>query len=139
MYKEKLIELLKTVPKIKQDLEELRFWTIIKYNTKFKWKDTRNYFRYKWEWEWDNENYLPPYKMINNQAFIIIWNELEERHLRMYCESKNIKYIQYVSWLIELKIRWEIHKSISMDNSKSFSNQSEDFYEKLYNYLITIE
>jgi len=142
-YKEKLIELLKTVPEIKEDLEELKFWTRIEINW---WKMffksiiidaehidywiikyiTRHPLYYFLSWK-DKE-----FK-INKWELKIIWNPLEERHLRMYCEKNT-------TWII-IRSEWDIVNILQelfitkLDNTKSFDNQEDKVYESLFNYL----
>jgi len=74
----------------------------------------------------------------------IIWNPLEERHIRMYCEEKNIHYnFSNANFINEIKLsNFKILKeifSIIEDISKFFDNQTEEVYEKIYNYLITLK
>lgn len=146
MYKEKLIELIKEVPAIKDDLEELRFGTYILYHSRMIWiYINEKYFipRYeiytKWEnWtEYIDVNYEKEIEEINDMYFEIIWNPLEERFLMIYCENKWILLQRKSNWLIE----W-IHKNIEwsyfelqLDNTKDFNNQSEEVFKKLFNVI----
>ena len=135
MYKQKLIELLKKVPEIKEDLEKDKFL-----NTEYKviqrfeswefwtyeiWEEL-----YYWTLQFENVKYN------HENCLLKIWNELEERHLRIYCNSYKPKLNMLIDNLWKLWF-WACVICI-LDNSKSFDNQSEDFYEKLYNYLIKI-
>lgn len=135
MYKEKLIDLLKSDKKVKEAMEKFEFGTKIILKN-YIWEKTINqlvdwiiYFRVCW--------------MINKDISIndiekIIWLPLQERFIRMYCEDKWI----YIS--IETNIfyfldvcDWEI-KAIKMDNSKDFNNQSEEFYKDIYEKLYNL-
>jgi len=134
MYREKLTELLKTVPEIKQDLEEMK---------SHKWFHTKWMYNY-WFLLWPEDAFFPWiwYKKVDKEYLELQtfeW-ELEERHLRMYSDRKNIRL--FMNYFSNICYFWEDNKEVKickLDNSKSFSNQSEEFYEKLYNYLITIE
>jgi len=138
MYKEKLIELFKTIPEIKEDLEEL-----IDLKTKViyypnKWKS--------WPYEWiywnlyerDDDRF---YKFDITELDKIIWNPIEERHLRMYCKKNKIIY-QYnnMDWILSLSWMDDVfdREFKEYDDTKSFDNQSEHFYKELYNFLINL-
>jgi len=139
-YKEKLIELFKTIPEIKKDLEELRFWCILK---AINWIS---------EWQYIYLNKISKHILIeknlwqrckiNNitDEFEIIWNSLEERHLRMYCEKNNKKNIVFfldeLCEIIPQKETW-FHFSIlcKIDNTKSFDNQEDEIYKTIFYYL----
>lgn len=130
-YKQKLIDLLKTIPEIKEDLEELRFGCNVFYNWEYHilydykniwWKD---YINIGW---WLSEE-------MKNEYWIkeVIWNPLEERHIRIFSENKEVYICITTSWYI----CWtDIEKPIcQIDNSKSFDYQTEEFYKELFNFL----
>ena len=88
VYKQKLINLLCTIDKIKQDME----------------------------WYY--------------------WNNLDYHHLMIYCEKKRYAFAIWSTW----KLIWNRNEEwsyveIQLDNTKPFSNQSEEVYEQIFNYL----
>jgi len=137
MFKNKLTELLKTVPEIKSDLEELRFGC--KFINKYKLDEIDIIIsEIRW-WNfhsiiWWNQTHFPHISQIDK----VIWNPLEERHLRMYCESifrllivsENLIYLRYMDG-----DGYRTYAVCELDNTKSFDNQSEEVYEKIFNYL----
>lgn len=143
-YKEKLINLLCTVDEIKEDFEKIWphkwFRTEWLYNYWFLlWPDIA-FFPWRWCQKVDKE-------FLELQKFQ--W-ELEERHLRMYLNKFKIdtwdKFISRYSilflddYLIIQERNIEDYSmsdviSLKLDNTKSFDNQSEEVYEKIFNYL----
>lgn len=73
------------------------------------------------DWEWFKKEDIKE----------IIWNPLEERHLRMYTRTNILISFEFIS---------DNNRNIIcfIDNTKSFDNQSEEVYEKIYNYLNNI-
>ena len=133
-YKEKLINLLKTVPSVKEDLEELKFWTYIR---KQNWNTARISQTYLEDWYVvDNLSYCITLKDYN-----IIWNPLDYHHLMQYCENKKIEIhiISRTLWLFMLDKYWiadEFNAVIlELDNTKSFNQQTEEVYENIVNFL----
>ena len=141
MYKNKLISLLKEVPEIKEDLEDLIFWTEVELVWYF-WEKKINHlvdincleFFVCWIQE----------RFYKHNIKKIIWNEIEERHLRIYCDKDELcieffgKTIK-ISWMPSCSGQCIDDWFFTLDNSKSFWNQSEEFYEKIYNYLINLK
>ena len=145
-YKEKLIELLKEVLEIKSDLEELKFWC------KCKYKHSPDWWRSKWVYIWENSRFSTDLFRYNSnwnvvdisdkkewwKWFEVIWNPLEEHHLRMYCEKKWIEIFIDFEWKV-YSFKKELLEPYTLlfklDNTKSFDNQSEEVYEKIFNYL----
>lgn len=148
-YYQKLWELLKEVPEIKKDLEELRFWTDLFYKN---WK----------EWINHHETYIwmsHPYNWTNSQPIIknyhnyCIWsnfsikqlkelykinNPIEERHIRMYCEK--IKENTIINTNLDtLWVFFIWNCVIRLDNSKPFHQQDEEVYKQLYEYFISLK
>jgi len=129
-YKEKLIELLKTVPKIKEDLEEIKWWVWLKEKS---WLIYQNL--------WANKLFMPWHSIVNTTKEDIlsmqVIPELEERHLRMYLNEKLSENYYITAWWKFWYIWYynEKLKEIQLDNTKNFNEQSEDVYEKLFNYL----
>ena len=139
MYKEKLIELLKTVPEIKEDLERKIFWTDVRYRV-WPWhtivsqlisKNLKtNEYLVKHEY-----NYFHPRRIKENQIIDFIW-QLEERHLRMYCENKWYAFAIWGQW----KLIWNRNEEwsyteLQLDNTKSFDNQTEEVYWNILEFL----
>ena len=139
------IEILKTIPEVKESIEELIPWCIIFYNW---WNHI--IFRYFSIDEkvfintWWGDSELMYWKYWIKK---IIW-QVEERHLRMFLQKK----IDTVKWCIRVTAFWEIllgkyinwetdtvYENLwSLDNSKSYMEQSEEFFKKL-NYWIVKE
>ena len=138
-YKEKLINLLKTIPSVKEDLEELRFWCVLE--SKISWK----IITYCWETDEYKDKYIMAlwkYNIVSKKLlsrYKIIWNPLEERHLRMYCDKKWISLIiNRFSQLSYLDNSDNLYKKIcTLDNTESFDQQTEEVYEKIVEFLET--
>lgn len=161
-YKEKLIELLKEVPEIKEDLEEWRewykllmidnWWALMEYGWDedawweeieelIVWPDWETYWDYTLTKEcgikdgWDEDFHC---------TFKIIWNPIEERHLRIYlskkcCRDSNDEFFISDSWeLVFYDIVSEVFNrgGVYINNTQSFDNQKESVYEDIYNFLI---
>lgn len=130
---------------VRKDLETLKFGTIVKYKTPLKWTNPRDYFRYKWEWDWDNEISLPPIRMYNNQAFEIIWNNLDYHHLMIYCDSNKIRLVIQANGVIKTIIWnwWFENESYdiitNIDNTKPFHKQEQKVYKRLLDYFIWLQ
>ena len=146
--------LLCEVEEIKKDLEELRFWTkIINTHT---W--TECIFLEKvddwalvFNWIWN--------RVVLDRNIKIIWNDIEERHIRMYFNNliwkEDIKYIPYkqkwftIRYIIyDNEIRkyieesWEYEKYITiceLNNSKPFHQQDEEVYRQLVEYFLNLK
>ena len=141
------IEILKTVPEIKESIEELKFWTILLNKDYYQiikifideleacyWVQTiKKYIddiimpkNYAWE-NWEEEF---------NKDFQIIW-QVEERHLRMFFEKLNPKYWLIDNWIWKFNQEaGRIETEMKLDNSKSYIEQSEEFFKKLNNWLV---
>ena len=129
MYKEKLRELLKTVPDIKNDLENIKFWTEVL----LFWAKKRKIIE---EYPNVNKIYVTRYNFTSSfsqEEYKIIWNPLSEHHLRMYCQDKKIN-IDIVWNGSVLMWGFELICITELDN-KDFDNQSEEVYEKIFNYV----
>lgn len=128
---EKLVEKLKEVEEIKEDLEELRFgtkiiWNWLCYRFLFIHIDDVNFFHILQEATCVKTD-------VHRLEVEKIKNDLEERHLRMYCENKNINYSMHKDWFW-IQYKWVI----KIDNTKDFNNQSEEVYQKIYEALISL-
>lgn len=139
---EKLRELLCTVPEIEKDIKELRKWCLIEAED-FPWE----HFEYLYELEKDEQWYtwIQLYRLNdkNRCEFFhvwkeeiwchkIIWNPLQERHLRMYCKEK---------WIENVRIKWcwemvqENEHICRLDNTKDLESQSEETLGKILDFL----
>lgn len=134
MYKQKLIDLLKSDEQVKQRIDNLEFWCKIKYDT-----DEYIFLCYT--------NYkLDTLRLLNDDlwieeieekyAFEIIWLPLQERFLRMYCEN-NIDIVLKIEW--DWRIYFWDEFLIELDNTKNFDNQSEEVYQKIYETLLELK
>lgn len=132
--KEKFINILKTDPEVKKDMEELKMGCFIQYKVTEWYFRTVKFINRK---IWTNKinvthhyNYFNPVKIIEEQIINIIWT-LEERHLRMFCVE-----IEFVcDTLVFQDIYWNQKIVGKLDNTKSFDNQSEEFYGKLVEFI----
>jgi len=141
MYKGKLTEILKEVSENKKDLEELRFgceiicdewfaWTIIREWTE-DWEDLWvSHCWYLIDFNWYSA--LQEYDTDDIKDLKIIWNPIQERNLRMYCESKKKYFTISTAWYIVFE---NTEKWIRLDNNKDFSNQSEEVYKSIVEFL----
>lgn len=131
--KEKLIELLKTVPVIKDDLEELKWGVWLKEN---RWA--------VYQHMWANKLFMPWHWIITTTKDEILKMQvipkLEQRHLLLYSQYKHLYLSISDDWGICNTNRNEIeHREeevwIEVDFLNSFDNQSEEFYWELFNFL----
>lgn len=154
MYKERLIELFKTIPEIKKDLEELKFWCrlktprgeIVKFSHTIKHeagvrtvKDTDGTtFETKTN-AWTNyicikeDGWIYQYWLFGEDK--IIWNPIEERHLRIFCEESGYIMIDEYGVILDASDVDYQPEVCELNNKKAFSEQSESFYKKLYLFL----
>ena len=137
-YKEKLINLLCTVDEIKEEYTKLKFWSIVKLT--FVWSDDSEYWFWSTTLIYQEKNRKQINDEIKNPSAnlinIKISNPLEERHLRIFAESKWYAFAIWSTW----KLIWNRNEEwsyveIQLDNTKSFDNQSEKVWEKILNYL----
>jgi len=150
-YKDKLTELLKTVPEIKKDLEELRFWCSFKYENQWDNEILTFCSIYEDTWWTLTLSFLIPNKERTDEInsfsdddlinlIKIIWNPIQYHNLEQYCVSKHIKLIRQANWVLK-EISWESFETetseiiTNLDNIKSFNNQEDKVYEDLFNYL----
>lgn len=136
-WKEKLINLLKTVPAIKEDLEELRMWTKFEMN----WFEyhiinvSRSLWTVSWIRRWWIESAL---RNVFLSKVGNISNALDYHHIMMY--MYNWEDIESIILWNEMLIRkhWNIisHFYIwDFDKLKPFDQQDDSVYEALYDYL----
>lgn len=154
---DKLTELLCENERVNEDIKELKPWCkvkIIKSEQELMkdWFSEFNYFWKKWDiyifsriYEfWDNNN--NPYELhylfhkdnyskdvvLVYDSFKVIDKPLLERHIRMYCEDKNIDFV--IDWDNDILI-W-IHCIWKYDNTKDLYEQSDSVIERILDFLI---
>lgn len=132
-YKEKLIELLKTIPEVKEQMESLEFgckYIMKNCHPEIFWETSEQIFIHHIMWEWLVE---------------IIWLPLQERFIRMFCEKNNIRFSIHTNyyWLDDVlnfsAVYIEWNEYCQIDNTKDFDNQSEDIYQKIYEVLYNLK
>ena len=123
---EKLTEILCTEESVRKDIMEFRFgckwinfYTSPKIETVI--SDIRGWNFYSLI-DWFETHF--PHK---SQIVEILWNDLEERHLRMYCEKKGLLCFFWINKL-ELWKPWKESNSlwIKINNNLPFHKQSEE-------------
>ncbi len=132
------IEILKTVPEIKESIEELKFGCVIKWDLwylKYLWEFTdfsdygnwellHKFLRESW---WTFEcNHLP-------KTAEIIW-QISERYLRMFCKENQISF-NYWHNCLRLWIVWSWINTPRYSDSKPYMEQSEEFFKKLNDWI----
>ena len=84
------------------------------------------------------EKQLRPY-LFKNEIDTSMVNDIEERHLRMYCENLNWDYLkQRMDWDFEWipQWKWEVNDRIFwLDNTKPFHQQTEEVYKSIVEFL----
>lgn len=129
MYKEKLIELLKSCDEVKEAMEKLEFGCKV-YN-----EQTDTFWLVTWadwmDFNWTEDNYE---HCISHYS--IIWLPIQERFIRMYCRNKAKYFIVYWNWDISFKSNTVL---LRLDDTKDFDNQSEETYMDIFNALISIK
>jgi hypothetical protein len=132
---DKLIEKLKENEEIKKDLEWCKFWTNIEYivwvwHTRV-WQFVSMNYRTN-EILVKSKNFIP--RRIYRNDIISFNNQLEERHLRMYCKIKKIKFdIKQFVWEDEIFINTD--RVVKLDNTKPFHLQDDKVYWEILNYI----
>ena len=153
-YKQKLTDLLCTVPEIKEDIVKKEFTISVKRKNKWNWAtDYYNNLRIlecktKEEALWiciSGIKNTKEYKDYHFNFEVILENEkdLEERMLRMYCKNKQYNFDG--EWFIEYDTQWfddwkyfgsyEYIRLEWLDNTKPFSQQEDSVYQKIYEFL----
>jgi hypothetical protein len=134
---DKLREILCTVDVVREDLMELRFGCKFISHSQVEWLSEQivdNYTSFKKIWwklcsEWWNGDYFEVDK--------IIWNPIQERHFRLYCEEK--------WWAFAIgstgKLIWNRNKAgsyceMQLDNTLNLEQQSEETLLAIYNFLL---
>lgn len=140
------IEILKTVPEIKEDLKNNDYVISTTWNKNL-WIKGTNIFnsvrilecQTKEEALWiciSDVKKEEEYKDHNFNFEVIIENvkDVEERHLRMFLEKDKQRWKCYTImnwWILELN-EWTITQ---LDNSKSYMDQSSEFFKKLNDWI----
>lgn len=124
---EKLTEILCSKEDVKKDVMELRFWT----NVLIWWHKIRQVIN-----EYPDPSSILVTRYLGctcwkKWEYKILWNNLEERHLRMYCESNGIKYTMYESYFQFI----DSLVIIKFDNKKPFHKQNQETLLNIVNYL----
>ena len=128
----KHIEILKTVPEIKELIEELKFGCIISWLPN-EWKEWRKYWIY-----WENDEY---FNSRDEDYDEIIW-QVHEWHLRMFLNTLWDNFIIKENWIINNVIVNSRSTSIietticKLNNTKWYMEQDEKFFKKLNEFLI---
>lgn len=136
------IEILKTVPEIKKDLDKKLFVSSL---TAKEWNAVINQLQSFDYWECKNKEEAI-WKQIKGLRSNIKYKDysifievclgfdcdIEERHLRMFCEEKWYWMIINCQWWITVlnSIYFEL------DNSKPYMEQSEEFFKKLNDWIV---
>lgn len=65
---------------------------------------------------------------------LIVWNPLQERHIKMYMLKQSFSMYRFDNeWLtLVFRLDWI---TIKLDNTKSFDNQADEVYWKIFNFL----
>jgi len=142
MYKQKLIDLLKSDEQIKEAMESLEFWCEIKYVLSDWSTDIWIYCFQLWLKMFLTDSWL---EVENSNILEIIWLPLEERFIRIFCEKNNIRFSIHTNyyWLDDILnfsavyIGWNEYCQI--DNTKDLNNQSEEVYQKIYEALLELK
>ena len=139
MYKEKLIDLLKSDEQVKEAMEKLEFWCKIYFNDIVPHNRiiTYNEANKKFSLDWLIPKILFDYE-INPRVCKIIWLPLSERFIRMYCLNNKIELSIYWTWYTTFKKRWKPISTIIIDNTKDFDQQDDEVYQKIYEALLEL-
>lgn len=134
---DELRELLCTVPEINEESMELRFGCIL-------------------FWEWENIVYLEPWaptmwwwsnsvrairgsriQTFGNDTYKTLWNPIQERHLRMYCDKRS-PHISIFSDGEIWRVTWRSYDDeliCKLNNTKDFHNQSDETIKQILTFL----
>jgi len=125
-YKEKLTAKLKENPEVKENMEKLELWCYIEWQNLNKDMDmilsrhtATKYFTKKWVLCLEK----------NKWDFKIIWT-LKERHLRMYCENRNIHLTINTQWCLNF-----FSRRIILNDELDFDQQDDLVYKAIVEFL----
>ena len=127
MYKEKLIDLLMSDKEVKEEMEKLEFgckYIAKNYHPEIFWEYSERIYTWTTHWDWIKE---------------IIWLPLQERFIRIYCEKTNnpLIFTHNSIWTVDFKDEC-LNRITELDNTKDFSEQSEEVYQKIYEALYNL-
>ncbi len=129
---EELTNILCECESVREDQQELRFWTIVKMN----WYNniytlTQLYQREDAEkWDWQIKEDMEWVINIHNIEKII-WNPIQDHHLRIYCVENGINLITNSYWEMATPDKSVI---IKLD-MKPLSEQSDETLTKIINLI----
>ena len=137
MFKDKLREIICQLPDNRKELKEIKLWCIIDDITNGTWLSQVLWYLNKFVVLKRFSDITKPFfeRKADVEKMRIIWNQITERNIRLYCASKKIKVLQFTSWLMELD-NWWIIKSIPVNDLYDFDNQSEEIYKMFYLYFL---
>lgn len=140
-YKQKLFNLLCEVEEIKKDLLELRLWTKVKLDNSWRIGIFINEFDVKNVDYEENMNVLYKDKIeLSNEWWLTynrrIGNQIHIHHLLWFCEKNNFSFLIRGRGII-IRIKWDTKKLVSvyLNNKKPLDEQTEEVFEKIYNFL----
>lgn len=141
---DKLRNILCEVKEIKEDLMELRFGCVLictdqdeKFNIKLLWEKD-DYFGFMLLNDDEKPNELPIVDWgnlstdvleedIKTWYYEIIWNPIQERHLRMYCRENKIPFLLFYDC--------PLYSFDILDDSKDLINQEESVIQSIIDFL----
>ena len=135
MYKQKLIDLLKSDKQTKEAMEKLEFWCILKFwietcSIISKFNSYNVLFHTDWLiWFIEEEDF---------KKYEIIWLPLQERFIRMYCEFQWKDFNFSTHWWNTLMLLWDKDIPPFLDNTKDFDNQDDIVYQRIYEALYNL-
>jgi len=154
--RDQLREILCEVPEVEKDIMEWKKWfqilmTHIPWAMMEYWWDEGAWWEQEeilevWpdlETYWDycitkDDNIQNGWHEEHECTYKIIWNPLQERNLRMYCDYINLYLIITTTWMISYikKDNEMINTGIKLDNTKELEDQSEETGQKLIKFLL---
>lgn len=158
-YLQKLTDLVCQEKDIEKDLKEIKFWTELKDKSREDWSNLF-YVATNVAWGWllissdeaDDHCWYEVicwYKCRQIDEFENLWNQLEERHLRMYLKIKWTKYLEkqcpadeifiinnFISNWIDDFLNYNFNYINSLlDDTKPLSQQSEEVLKNIFEAL----
>ena len=142
MYKQKLIDLLKSDEQVKEQMEKLEFWCKVNYLLSDWSTDIWIYCFQLWLKMFLTDSWL---EVENSNILEIIWLPLQERFIRIFCKKNNIRFSIHTSyyWLDDVlnfsAVYIEWNEYCQIDNTKDFNNQTDEVYQKIYEVLYNLK